>query len=267
MSIRKILGFLFLFIVLVNINSYSQTSNSAFYYHEGTPPSPHPYQEPTGRPWKTSIDAGLVFGFASVSGVYTNYVSGISTSMGYTFGLVEEIPVQKRCYIEVGFEILEDQVQFNSYFFSPGASFLYDNNLVYNHDIVMNEIQVPVLYKFPLSPTDRKNRSIYATFGAKFRFISYANSTVTNDSNGYLVYQGQKDVSFLYKLFSPFGSPIFEASIGYQRNTKKKRKRGWYMNFEYNYGLSPLVYTGNRAGSNDVVFRLNTLIFKIGKIF
>ncbi|HTA27486.1 MAG TPA: hypothetical protein VK809_06850 [Bacteroidia bacterium] len=266
MPCRKILGLFILFIALVNSEGFSQSS-SAFYYHEGGVPSPHPYQEPTGRPFKMSIDAGLVFGFASVSGIYTHYASGISTSMGYTFGLIEEIPIQKRSYIEAGIEILEDQVKFNSYFFVPGASFLYDNNLVYFHDIVMNEIQVPVLYKFPLSPTDRKNRSIYATFGAKFRFISYSNSSVTNDSNGYLVYQGQKDVSFLYKLFSPFGSPIFEASIGYQRNTKKKRKRGWYMNLEYNYGLSPLVYTGNRSGSNDVVFRLNTLIFKIGKIF
>jgi len=267
MPLRKISGlFILLFVVLIARNGYSQ-SNSVFYYHEGTPPSPHPYVEPTGRPWKMSIDAGLVFGFASVSGIYSNYVSGISASTGYTFGLIEEIPVQKRSYIEVGFEILEDQVKFNSYFFAPGASFLYDNNLIYAHDIVMNEIQIPVLYKFPLGPIDRKGRSIYATFGAKFRFLSYSNSSVTNDSTGNLTYEGQKDVTYLYRLFSPFGSPIFEASIGYQRNTKKKKKRGWYMNLEYNYGLSPLVYKGNNEGSNDVVFHLNTLIFKIGKIF
>ena len=56
-------------------------------------------------------------------------------------------------------------------------------------------------------------------------------------------------------------------SIGYQRNTKKKKKRGWFMNLEYNYGLSPFYYTGNMSGSNDFLIHLNTIVFKIGKIF
>lgn len=105
------------------------------------------------------------------------------------------------------------------------------------------------------------------TFGAKLRYISYTNSTVVNDSNGYLKADAQKDVTSLYHIFSPFGSSVFEMSLGYQRNQKKRIKRGWYMNLEYNYGLSPLIYSGNREGSNYVVFHLNSLIFKIGKIF
>lgn len=263
---RKILGLLFIFCWVISGQTVGQDDPTYLFHQDqvGTHPT---FQQSHGRPWKTSIDAGLVIGFSSVTGIYTNYVNGLSAKTGYTFGLVEEIPVQNRSYIDIGVEILQDGVSFNSYFFSPDASTIYNGVEPYTHNITMNEVQVPVLFKFPLGPTDRKLRSMYMTAGLKFRYISYTNSTVTNDSSGYLTWEGEKDITSFYKLISPFGSSIFELSIGYQRNARKKKKRGWYMNLEYNYGLSPLVYSGNRAGSNDVVFRLNSLIFKVGKIF
>lgn len=263
---RRIHGVIVLFSLLINGKSFCQ-DNPTYLFHDDGVSTPKLFHEYHNRPWKTSIDAGLVFSFGGVTGIYKNYVSGISGNTGYTFGLIEEIPFQRRSYIDVGIEILQDGVTFNSYFFAPGASFLYDGVEPYTHDISMNEIEVPVIYKFPLTPIDRKFRSIYMTAGAKFRYISYTNSTVTNDSTGFLTWEGQKDVTSLYKIFSPFGSSVFEISMGYQRNTLKRKKRGWYMDLEYDYGISPLVYAGNRAGSNDVVFRFNTLIFKIGKIF
>ncbi len=267
MPFRKIRGLLFVFVLLVCGKGFCQTSNSEYYYHEGTTPKPKTYEEGHGRPWKTSIDIGLVIPFAGTTGFYSQYVSGLSASAGYTFGLIEEIPIQSRSYIDAGVEILSEGVSFNSYFFEPGYSFLYDGNLNYAHNISMNEIQVPILYKFPLGPTDRKNRCIYMTAGWKWRYISYTYTAITDNSSGNLVWSGERDITSLYKIVGDYGSSVFEISIGYQRNTKKKRKRGWYMNLEYNYGLSPLVYTGNLIGSNDVIFHLNSLIFKIGKIF
>lgn len=261
---RKFRWLLVFINVLIAGNSFCQ-DDPTYLYHEDPVTSPGVFHEYHKRPWKTSIDAGLLFGFAGVSGVYTNYVNNISSKTGYTFGLIEEIPIQRRSYIEIGAEILQDGLSFNSYFFAPGASVVYDGNEIYGHDVTMNEVEVPILYKVPLGPTDRKLRSVYMTLGAKFRYISYTNTSV--DSAGYLVWDGQKDVISLYKIFSPFASSVFEVSLGYQRNTLKKRKRGWYMNLEYDYGLSPLVYMGNNAGSNYVVFHLNTLIFKVGKIF
>jgi len=253
--------------LLLGGKSFCQNDDSKYLYHDKRVNTPGLFEEFHNRPWKTSIDAGVVFGFAGVGGIYSNYVNGISAKIGYTFGLVEEIPFQRHTYLDIGIEILQDGVSFNSYYFAPGASFLYDGVETYTHDIVLNEIQVPVIYKFQLGPADRKERTIYMTLGAKFRYISYSNSTVTNDSTGYLVWQGQRDVTSLYKLFSPFGNSVVEASIGYQRNTLKRKKRGWYINLEYNYGVSPLEYLGNRNGSNYILFRVNTLIFKIGKIF
>jgi hypothetical protein len=264
MLVRKNLGLISLLSLLITSKLYCQDPSE---FHPGGVPTPSPFQEYKPRPCKTSIDAGLVFGFAHSTGYTSNYVNGISTSLGYTFGLIEEIPVEQKAYLEVGIEILEDQVSFNSYYFANGYSFLYNGMEIYNHDIVMDELQIPVLFKTPIGEPDRKLRGFFMTFGAKFRYISYTNTSVTSDQTGYLVYDGEKDVTSLYKFFSPFASPIIEISLGYQRNVKKKRKRGWFMSFEYNYGVFPLVYSGNRDGSNYVVFRLNTLLFKVGKIF
>lgn len=261
---RKFRAILFFLFILITGNSFCQ-DDPTYLYHENPVVPRGVFQEFHNRPFKTSIDAGLVFGFSGVGGVYSNYVNGLSAKVGYTFGLIEEIPIQRHSYIEIGAEILQDGLSFNSYFFAPGASVVYDGNEIYSHTISMNEVQVPILYKVPLGPIDRKGRSIYMTVGAKFRYISYTNSTV--DSSSYLIWQGQKDVTSLYKLFSPFGSSVFEISLGYQRNTLKKKRRGWYMDLEYDYGLSPLVYSGNLDGSNYIIFHLNTLIFKVGKIF
>jgi len=265
MPVRKIFVSVILLCILIPGKEYCQTPSS---YHQGVAASPRGYSANIGtRPFKTSIDAGLVLGAAGTTGISSNYVNGISNKLGYTFGLIEEIPVQSTAYIDVGIEILEEGLSFNSYFFAPGYSSTYNGDEIYNHDIVMNEIQVPVLYKFQLGPPDRKLRSLYMTLGLKLRYITYTNSTVTSDSTGYLVWEGQKDLTFYRKLFSPFAGSLFEMSLGYQRNTKAKRKRGWYMELEYNYGFSPLVYSGNKDGSNNIVFRLNSLMFKIGKIF
>lgn len=263
MPVRKIPGVLILLIALLSSKGFGQ-SNSSFYYHEGSVPTPPVYEEAHGRPCKTEIEAGLVFGFAGADGHYTN---GVSASTGYEFGLIEEIPVQKRSYLLIGAEILGDGVGFNSYYIAPGYNYLYDGSEAFSHSISMNEIHVPILYKFPLGPLDRKNRSIYMTFGWKWRYISFTNTSITSNTAGYLVWEGTRDVSSVYKILSSYGSSIFEVSLGYQRNTKKKKKRGWFMNLEYNYGVSPFYYSGNMMGSNDFLFHLNTLVFKIGKIF
>jgi len=245
--------------------AYSQTST--YLYHTEGVPTPKIFKQNLGRPWKTTIEGGMVFSFASPTGYTANYINSMSGGTGYILGLTEEIPIQKQAYLQIGIQILSEGLSFNSYFFAPEYSFLYNGNETYNHSISMNEIQVPLLYKFLLSKPDGKLRSIYASFGGKFRYISYTTSTVTDNNTGFLIWEQQKDVISLNKLFSSYGSPIFEVSLGYQRGVKKKRKRGWYMNLEYNYGLSPLVYTGDNAGSNYVLFHLNTVIFKIGKQF
>ena len=117
---RKILGLTFFFTLLIAGKSFCQ-DDSWYLYHQNPVTSPGLFQEYGSRPFKTSIDAGLLFGFASASGIYANYVNGVSAKVGYTFGLIEEIPIQRHSYIEIGAEILEDGVSFNSYFFAPGS--------------------------------------------------------------------------------------------------------------------------------------------------
>src|ERR1700733_5907721 len=124
---RKILGLLIFCNLLIASNCFCQSDdNPRYLYHEDDVKSPGLFHEYHHRPWRTSIDAGLVFGFASVTGITANYVNGVSAKTGYTFGLIEEMPIQSRSYIDFGIEILQDGLSFNSYFFAPGASFLYD---------------------------------------------------------------------------------------------------------------------------------------------
>jgi len=265
MPVKKFFSLITLFITLATVG-FCQAP-FLYLFHPDLPGTPRGFEDPTTRVAKTSIDAGLVIPATSVKGTSVNYVKGFSAGLGYTFGVMEEIPIQRHAYLVVGVELLQSSLSFNSYYFAPGYSFLYDGSEIYNHSVTFDEIHVPILYKFRLGPVDRKLRSIYMTMGAKFRYISYTNSTIKSDSSGYLVWEGQKDITTLSHIFSPFGSAIFEISLGYQKNKPKRKRKGWYMNLEYNYGLTSLVYTGNNNGSNDITFKLNTIVFKIGKLF
>ncbi|HXB11469.1 MAG TPA: hypothetical protein VNZ45_05750 [Bacteroidia bacterium] len=243
--------------------SYGQSAQSMYLFHlnpfqQVTPQIPTNKRHP-----KTRLDLGLVLSFYNNDPHYTNSTQNKGS---YTFGAREEFPILRKASILVGFDFLGESFTFNSYYFENGYSLLYDGNEIYNHNISMDEFQFPLEWKSSFTPEGKNVRTFYFLVGYVYRLLVYDNSIITNTNNGRFVYEGQNDLSFKYPDFNYQGSSIIELGLGYQRNTFKNGN-AFFIEFDYKYGLSPFIYTGNNQGtnySNYVLFTLNTLSIKLG---
>jgi|GEM_PF-997217 len=213
------------------------------------------------RPLKTRIDFGVVLGMYSNDPHYTN---GTAAQGGYTIGVKEEIPVLMLSSILLGFDFYKQNLSFNSYYFAKGYSFLYiPSQEIYNHSIAIDEIHIPLEYKFSFGSEYRNRRTFYGLIGWVYRLLIYDNALVTSTENGAFIFEGQNNLTYKYHLFTPIGSSVIEAGLGYQRNVIKNGN-AFFIELDYNYGISPLHYSGNGFGSNSIDFTLNTVAIKIG---
>jgi hypothetical protein len=213
------------------------------------------------RSAKTRIEAGMVLGFLKNDPHYTN-TSKVSS--GYTIGVKEEIPVLRKSAIQFGFDFYKQSISFNSYFFAPGYSFLYDPaKEIYNHAISIDEMHFPIELRFSFLPETKNIRTFYGMFGYVYRLLIYDNAIVTNTQSGRFVYEGQDNLTYNYSLFTPKGSSIIELGLGYQRNGMKNGN-AFFVELNYNYGISPINYSGNGFGSNDINFTLASFAIKVG---
>jgi hypothetical protein len=257
MGRRFAILFLGIFLLAAGIDVRAQSPTKMHW----NPFSPAKAESPMhGRNVKLRINVGPVFQFISTDPHYTNSTTG---SGAYTMGFTIEFPILKTASILVGMDFMKESFTFNSYFFAPGYSFLYDGSENYNHAIDIDELQFPIEYKFCFPSEIRNARTFYATFGWVFRYFVYDNALVTNLSNGAFVWEGQKNITAEYNSFTPRGCGVIEASLGYQRNYLRTGN-AFFFEVQYKLCPNPLVYSGNNNGSNYVLFTLSSLALKIG---
>lgn len=254
----KIIFFWALLFPVIRLSA--QSKSETYLFHLNPFNNERPAGAPHGRAVKVLIDFGLVSQFYLND---PNYTANTQGDGAYTIGVKLEIPVLKTSTIMVGVDYMNDNFDFNSYFFAPGYSILYDSNKIYNHAIELDEMQFPIEYKINFANPERNTKNFYATFGWVFRDMFYDNALVTNTQDGKFVWEGQDNITSVFHLFTQQCSSIIEASLGYQHNTLRSGN-GWFFEVEYKYGISPYLYSGNNAGSNSVQFTLNTLSFKLG---
>ena len=238
-----------------------QSNQSLYLFHWNPFKQQSPNIPLNKRRPKTRIEAGLVFGMLENDKHYTN-TSQVKS--GYTLGVKEEIPVLRKSAFMLGFDFYKQTLSFNSYFFAPGQSFLYDPTLeIYNHTLSIDEVHIPVEFKFSFKPESKNKRTYYGMFGWVYRLLLYDNALVINTQTGRFIYEGQNNLNYTYSLFANTGSSIIELGLGHQRNGLKNGN-AFYWEIDYKYGISPIHYTGNNMGSNDVIFTLNTFTIKVG---
>lgn len=213
-----------------------------------------------GRAWKTRVDAGLALGYYNFDPHYTN---GVQSHTGFTFGVREEIPIMRTASLMVGLDYENQGASFNSYYFAKGYSFLYNpSDELYNHNLSIGSFDIPIEYRFPLT-SEAQKRSLYGVLGVDYRLFIYTNTVVTNSVSGTFVYEGQNNLQSKYVLLSNQGCPMIELALGYQRNFPG-HQNSFFVEINYRYGLSPVIYTGNNMGSNYIQFTMNTLDIRVG---
>ena len=185
---------------------------------------------------------------------------------GYGFGLKAEIPISKGIKFVPGLELLSQGLSFDSYFFSPGYSVLFDKNFIYNHNIRYYELGLPLLIRVNLTPReDVSYHSFYFSAGMELKYNLSAHSTITNSLDGSLLYDGEISLPYENHIFGKDIGSYIVAGIGYVRNFLPA-KNSVFFDFSYRYGVSRYVYTGNQD-SNYLLFRNTNLSIGIGLRF
>jgi hypothetical protein len=179
---------------------------------------------------------------------------------GAGIGLRAEIPITKGVKLVPGLDLLSQGFNFDSYYFAPGYSVLFDNHLYYNHAIRTNELDFPLLLKFSLNKKgDDAPSNFFASGGweLKYNFNSHTTSGIVYDGDTQLAY----DSHFL----GPNLGNYLVAALGFNRNFLPK-KHSLVIDLTYRYALSSNIYTG-RQSTNHILFRNINLSFGIGLRF
>ena len=210
---------------------------------------------------KTRLETGFAFGFYNSDPHYTNTTK---SKIGFEFGAKEEIPIIYNSSIIIGANLYTGGVSFNSYYFDKGYSvFYFPSEEIYNHSIHFTEMHFPLEYKASFTPEKQKAHTLYGLVGWVYRLMLYNSTSVYNATNGNFVYDGTDALTYKYRLFTKTGSSIIEMGVGYQHNVFKNGN-AFYLELTYDYGISPVIYSGNNEGSNNVNFNLNTVSLKLG---
>jgi hypothetical protein len=228
-------------------------------HQNGFKPKPT-FHQLNPRKWYTRFDLGWAFQILNTD---ANYTSSVSAPAALTLGVMEEIPLLKHSHLLVGLEWVKENITFDSYYFAPGLSPVFNGQFNYQHDISMDELQFPLEYKFPFTYNPMKVKSFYATFGVIYRLLIDRTATIYNANNGDFIFEGENDITYRYHIFGNTGSEILELGLGYQHNSVKTG-RGYFLELQYKYGVSPFNYTVNNYGTFNMDFTINTISLKFG---
>ncbi len=208
----------------------------------------------------------------SVLGVVSAYINDYrvttNTSSGPGIGanFKAEIPLVKGIKFMPGIEALAQGVSFDSYYFSPGYSQVFDGNYSYHHEIRTSELGLPLLFKINmLLKEEVLANNIYFTVGWEPKYNLNAHTTITKDADGSLLYDGKIDLPYEnYFISSEIGNYVV-GGIGYNHNFLPG-KHSVVFDLTYRYGLSRYVYTGY-DNSNYILFKNTNISISIGYRF
>lgn len=167
--------------------------------------------------------------------------------------------------IDVGLEYVNQGFSFNSYYFAPGYSKLYDKTFPFTHNIRMNELQVPILLKQPLGKESKNKVSSYLALGWAWRIIMYSRTSIASTNDGIQVYDGLTDINFKYPFpWKHFGS-LLQAGLGLQFNNLHTHTALFFETY-YKLSISPYIYTGN-VNTNNLLIKDSNISINVGYKF
>lgn len=207
------------------------------------------------------IYAGAVVPFYSNNPYHTIDTQG---AFSFNAGYKKIIRVLEGSF-ECGVEYVNEGLSFKSYYFAPGYSKLYDKTFPYTHDVRMNELQIPLLFRHTFNKENKHKATPYFTAGWALRILMYSSTSIQSIADGTEVYSGQTDLSFQYPFpWNNFGS-LLQGGLGLQFNNIQTQS-ALFFELNYKLGISAFHYTGANA-SNDLIIKDSNLTINVGYKF
>jgi hypothetical protein len=216
---------------------------------------------PSGPKKPIRMYLGLVIPtYASDPNTLQNLHSGFSFNLGL-----------KRTYnimgaeFDIGLEYVNQTLSFDSYYFAQGYSVFYDKTYSFEHDLILYEFQLPVLYRKNFGNPSRKKTTSYFTIGWALRYFSYASTSIQDIPAGTQVFEGKTNLTFEYPFLSEHLGTLVQAGFGLQFNNHLTRK-AIFVDLNYKFAVTRLNYTGV-SNSNNLFIHDSNFTLTLGRKF
>ena len=210
---------------------------------------------------KTKLYSGIII---QNSKIEPNLTNSYNSSISINLGIRKELAIY-HSHFEFGLEFVNQGLSFNSYYFSPGYSSIYNQNFEFQHSIRINELLVPLLVSFQL--TNHSNRGIIPSINLGWILRGIINSTasIIDNKSQIELYQGPVNVAFQYPLLARYLGSMLQAGIDFQINNLRTHK-GIFIELNFKYDITQLEYFGY-LNSNDILFQNSIYAINIGYRF
>jgi len=224
---------LLLFVTVLSCSSYSLT-----------PPS---------KSSAKSSAKGVRISFGPVLGFYMvnqNHVKNPVQKPSVLFAFKKEVRLSRdyRSYFLYGFEYFFHGLNFQSYYFKPDSLKLYDKDFAYKYSLFIQEIAIPLQFKYSFRRENNNLFSPYLMIGYHLRYLLPGSLKVTQ--NGNPVKSDEPGLKFEHPLLSNQMNAYISATIGWQRNHTATSKLGFFVELNYRYGFSPYYFEKDYAPSS-----------------
>lgn len=155
---------------------------------------------------------------------------------------------RKQNSILFGLDYFYHGINFNSYYFKPDSLKLYDKSFSYQYSLGINELALPLLYKYSFVSDKEALFSPYLFLGYNFRFMLPTRSLVR--LNGNEIKRENVQMNFKNPLFfNPLNSG-FQIAIGFQKNNYESSNSGFFVELMCRANFSPYLYQTNYSANS-----------------
>jgi hypothetical protein len=212
--------------------------------------------------WRFSIMPILSFYDAN-----TSYLESPKATQGLGLSAKAEFKLSPRSTTKliVGLEYLNEGMKFDSYYFAPGHSVLFDKNYNYTHKLHISQVYLPILFKQSFGDEDRKANTAYISGGWAFRYLMGTHYKISSKTDGNTIDQGFSPMTVEHKFITETGGSALVGGMGFEHKLAGM-KRAVFFEMYYHYNLSRIHYIGNNH-TNNIRFRNHSLTIGVGYEF
>ncbi len=223
------------------------------------------YSTPSGEPnthfgSRIRLHLGPALGFYSIN---PNHAAEPKQKFNFLIGLNKEFSLSRdyKSFLLVGVDYFFHGLGFKSYYFTPDTLKLYDKNFAYDYSLLVNELQLPVQFKYLFKPEHNSLFSPYLCVGYHLRYLLPSNLKVSYYGN--VQKEEVADLKFKTPLFDDQINAAVSLSFGWQKNSLASSKGSFYVEANLRYNFSPYYFEKDYAASS-LYINSTHLILQLG---
>ncbi len=193
------------------------------------------------------LHLGPAFGFYTIN---PNHANNPQQNFNFLLGLNKELKLSRdyKSFVLIGVDYFLHGLNFNSYYFPAGTLQLYDNNFEYNYNLHVNELQLPVQFKYLFNPEHNSLFSPYLCVGYHLRYL--LPSKIRVNYYGNIVEEDMAELKFKTPLLMEELNAAVSLSLGWQKNSLASSKGSFYIEANLRYNFSPYYFEKDYAASS-----------------